>query len=158
MWKIKLIRVQYFQCSVFIGACALIDSELVIPCDVNRGYELWSSVRDCWPILDQSCVAANASSGSGWMIFPGYGAFSSWVELVAQPSLPLRGFRPLWQLRLCCLWMHRPSLHAPRVTWFIWPYLWFTMKVWQKPTSLYGFSRVLIYLEQKPPAPWFRKS
>lgn len=86
--QIKLISVQYLQCSVFIGACAVIDSELVIPCDVNRGCELWSSARGCWSIPNQSCVAANGSAGSGWVMFPGYGAFGAWL---AQP-----GLSPLW--------------------------------------------------------------
>lgn len=57
----------YLQCSVFIGACAVINSKLVIPCDVNGGCEFWSSAQGCWPILDHSCIAADASFE--WVIF-----------------------------------------------------------------------------------------
>lgn len=68
--QIKLISVPCLQCSVFIGVCALIDSELVIPCDVNRGCELWSSAPGCWPTLDQTCITANACADFEWVIFP----------------------------------------------------------------------------------------
>lgn len=139
--RIKLISVQYLQCSVFIGVCVLIDSELVIPCDVNRGYELWSSARGCRPVLDQSCIAVNTCAGFEWVIFPDTVHLALGLSLWPGLAFSFVDSNPfgwlLWQLCPCCLRMRRPSLSAPpRVLWFIQPYLWFTVEVWHEPTSL----------------------
>lgn len=58
---------EYLQCSVFTGACAIISSKLVVPCDANGACEFWSSAQGCRPVLDHSCIAAGASFE--WVIF-----------------------------------------------------------------------------------------
>lgn len=114
--RIKLLSVRYLQRGVFIGVCAAIDSELVIPCDVNRGYELWSGARGCRPVLDLSCVTAHACAGFGWVIFPD--TVHSALGLSLWPGLALwfRGFESLWlasvmvfaHLAFGCAGLYRP--------------------------------------------------
>lgn len=162
--QIKLISVPCLQCSVFIGVCALIDSELVIPCHVNRGCELWSGAPGCWPTLDQTCIAANACADFEWVIFPDTVCSVCWADLVARAGLLVCGFTSLRLVGFCdsyCLCyfaMRRPLLSAPHVLWFIRPYLWFTVKVWCEPTSLVWAFNKPEPLRTEIPAPWFRKS
>lgn len=87
--QIKLISMEYLQCSVFMGACAIINSELVIPCDVNGACEFWSSTHTgsqlhrCW------CQF--------WVgnIYQ-YSAFGTCAELLSQPGLLVCGLKSLW--------------------------------------------------------------
>lgn len=95
------MSVPCLQCSVFIGVCALVDSELVIPCDVNRGCELWSGAPGCWPTLDQTCIAANACADFEWVIFPDTVCSVCWAELVAWAGLLICGFTSLWLVGFC---------------------------------------------------------
>lgn len=72
-----------------------VSSELVILCGVNRVHELWGCTRGYWPIVDQSCIAANACASSEWGNISRYSAFGTWADLMDWLGLLICVFRCL---------------------------------------------------------------